>query len=574
MGTADTPRDESAHVKTEASHQQGRGELARRAARGTLATLLLRVASFICTQAAFRIADPSVLGRAMIQLDLLLTTVLFVSREGFRLALTRNLSRGHDATRADEDVAYWNVAWCTVPAATAVSTVALGWHLRRSSPANGFDQDYYVAGILYCLACCIEGCAEPAVLCSLRRLNVTVKASAEGLATLVKTFTTVILLRYILVLDGRTKASEWSVTAFGIAQVSYSIVYATVLYAATWSELKRPQWMKGSWILSSLERSSLYLVLVFTLQGAFKHLLTEGDRIVLTTLSGTYDQGVYAMGSAYGGLAARLLLQPVEENARLLWSRLAVPNPNDLQRRTLLESYTSLVKLVLYIGFVFSFLAVNYTSVLLNLLAGHKWGSNPEAVRVLSAFCVYTAFLAWNGTTEAFVYAVAGSGKDMGRLGVAHTVIACIFAAVASAAVTRCGTVGLVAANCVAMLFRSAYSITFAARYFAGARGADPKAGNDMWLTAQKLLTNMTPHPTVMISFVGSFAATRWSQQRMEMQSASLGVSSVWIMLAAQHVSVGVACAAGLAAVAYATENEFLRSLRTMLSDTPNPKQD
>jgi oligosaccharide translocation protein RFT1 len=575
MGSNEPPRDETDRMKTEASQQQQQqqqqqSELARRAARGTLATLLLRVASFACTQAAFRIADPSVLGRAMVQLDLLLTTVLFVSREGFRLALTRNLSRGPGTTPADEEAAYWNVAWCTVPSVTAAAAIALGWHVRRNIHA---DRDYYVAGILYCLACCIEGWAEPAVLCSLRRLNVTVKASAEGLATLVKTFTTVFLLRYLLLRDDSTKAADWSVTAFGVAQVAYSIVYAAVLYSATWSDLKRPHWTKGTWKLSSVERSALYLVLVFTLQGLFKHLLTEGDRIVLTTLSGTYDQGVYAMGSAYGGLAARLLLQPVEENARLLWSRLAVPNMGASQRRSLQESYTALVKIVLYIGFIFSFLAVNYTSVLLNLLAGRKWGSNPEAVRVLSAFCVYTAFLAWNGTTEAFVYAVAGSGKDLGRLGMAHTIIACIFAAVASAAVTRYGTVGLVAANCVAMLFRSGYSITFAARYFAGSRGED-KAGNDAWLSAQTLLTNMIPHPMVMVSFVASFAATHWSQQRMESESAFLGVSSVWVALAAQHVSVGAACAAGLVAMAYATEKEFLRSFRTMLSDTPNPKQD
>ena len=62
----------------------------RAAARGTLFTLVLRLISFICTQLTIRALDPSTLG-TNIQLELLLTTVLFISREGFRLALTQNV---------------------------------------------------------------------------------------------------------------------------------------------------------------------------------------------------------------------------------------------------------------------------------------------------------------------------------------------------------------------------------------------------------------------------------------------------------------------------------------------------
>ncbi len=60
------------------------------AARGTLSTFILRLISFICTQLTIRALDPSTLG-TNIQLELLLTTVLFISREGFRLALTQNV---------------------------------------------------------------------------------------------------------------------------------------------------------------------------------------------------------------------------------------------------------------------------------------------------------------------------------------------------------------------------------------------------------------------------------------------------------------------------------------------------
>ena len=92
------------------------------AARGTLVTLLLRLVSFLCTQLTIRALDPSTLGKANIQLELLLTTVLFISREGFRLALTQKVTSDN-----------WTVAWLTVPVVTFVSGSSLIWHLWLSS---------------------------------------------------------------------------------------------------------------------------------------------------------------------------------------------------------------------------------------------------------------------------------------------------------------------------------------------------------------------------------------------------------------------------------------------------------
>jgi hypothetical protein len=92
----------------------------------------------------------------------------------------------------------------------------------------------------------------------------------------------------------------------------------------------------------------------------------------------------------------------LEENARLLFSRQGalVALGNDVSgkdskkeaRRVtfnllqdLEDSYFFLVRLVMYIGFLFSAIGSNYSSVLLRLLAGSRWGSNPEASAALSA---------------------------------------------------------------------------------------------------------------------------------------------------------------------------------------------
>jgi oligosaccharide translocation protein RFT1 len=528
----------------------------RKAASGTLWSILVKLLSFLCTQQAFRMLDDNIaaLGRAAIQLELLLTTILFVSREGFRLSLTK----GGGSTTNDDN---WNVAWLSIPVSVVASTMALLWHLYYSSspPNNDKDEadlDYRLGGMLYCMAAVVEGLAEPAALHALRQMDVATRVSAEGIASMCKTLATVVALKQWL--------PEWPIFSFGVAQLTYALVYAIFLYSKTWRQLKRPNLAAG------LDTSTCYLTLLFTIQGLFKHFLTESDRIVLSTLADGYDQGIYAMASAYGGLAARFLLQPIEETARLLWSRVS----GDTSSSLLLEqSYVVLVKLVLYIGLTFCCLATNYTSIVLYILAGTKWGSKDEAVTVLSAFCVYTAFLAWNGMTEAFVFGVASSGGDIGRLGIMHSVVGVVFAILAPLAVTKFGTVGVVAANCTCMALRSLYSVSFAANYFADRRNQGKDKHEKTWTTTiamlRILLGKMLPHPAVLACFAASAVATNKSLQWLLSHDVSLG-SREWLVLALKHVVFGGMWFVGICSVAFPLESEFRQSSRQLL----RPKQD
>ena len=492
------------------------------AARGTLLTLLLRIFSFLSSQIIFRLVDVASLGKASIELELISSTVLFFSREGFRLALTK---QEHASIRL------WNTAWCSVISHTVLAMVAAGWVYFKSS---NDDVDYQVAGLLYCTAAWIEGWAEPRVLWCLRTLNISTKASAEGLGTLLKTFCTVAsLLIY----------PDYPVTAFGIGQIAYALGINTAMYFST-PLLPYPSYKDG------LDYSTLHLAGVFTLQGILKHFLTEGDRIVLSTLANNYHQGIYAIASAYGGMAARLLLQPLEENARLLWSR---------RQKNLQESYTVVVKAVLYVGAIFTFVAVNYTSVLLTLV-----GQPREAAGVLSAFCVYTGLLAWNGMTEALVYAISTSGAEIGQLSVAHTMVGFVFGGLAPVLVTRYSTAGLVAANGVCMCLRIVYSIQFAARYFS--RGKET-------VGFAKLTMGMLPHPLVLVGFIASYMATRFSLGRLQSYESTILIGTIslrnvdWFIHACQHVLVGILSLLVVVGLVVSLERNFRHQLRNLVKE-------
>jgi hypothetical protein len=145
--------------------------------------------------------------------------------------------------------------------------------------------------------------------------------------------------------------------------------------------------------------------------------------------------------------------------------------------------------------------------------------------------CVYTAFLALNGITEAFVYGVARSGNDVGTIGIAHAVIGGVFALIAPGLVTRHGSIGLIAANCVAMALRSAYSIRYGRSYFARAGRTRSIAGT---------LSRMFPHVLVMMAFGASCVISRVSSRRV--YDAHIATGGSWIFAGSQHIGVGVTC--------------------------------
>ena len=336
---------------------------AQTAARGTLLSIALRLLSFLLSQLTVRYVSASVLGKASIPLELLLSTSLFVGREGFRLALTREIDENDDENDENEDrreddeakkrrnierddamrdQQIVNVSWLTVPVGAILSSLAMYTHLRGCDGSNedvtSSSWDYELAGMLYCLASFVECISEPLVIRCMRRMDVATKARAEGAALIAKSLCCFVCLYYngrgwhagiIKAVGGHSgtdgassMASDFSVTAFGISQLVYASVFTSIMYRGAWSSKGGIHWPKN--IKESMSNPysgaddgrhvsqhptryrnfhgrTLYLVFVFTLQGLFKHALTEADKFVLSRCAGSYDQGVYALAASYGG---------------------------------------------------------------------------------------------------------------------------------------------------------------------------------------------------------------------------------------------------------------------------------
>ena len=158
-----------------------------------------------------------------------------------------------------------------------------------------------------------------------------IRVKAEGTGVTVKTLVTCAILWGDSL--RKTRAGDLALLAFAFGQLSYSMVVLLTYYAHFRSLLlwpRRP--LDGKLCVRFTLRSAgadnvgyranlldlkRYKVLfdgsivalssTMTAQSFFKHLLTEGDKFILSWLSPLQDQGGYALAVNYGEFTANLV---------------------------------------------------------------------------------------------------------------------------------------------------------------------------------------------------------------------------------------------------------------------------
>ncbi|OVA06552.1 RFT1 [Macleaya cordata] len=115
-------------------------------------------------------------------------------------------------------------------------------------------------------------------------------------------------------------------------------------------------------------------------------------------------------------------------------------------------------------GLVFIAFGPSYSYALIRVLYGRKW-SDGEAPTVLRYYCFYIIILAMNGTSEAFLHAVA-SETQLKRSNDSLLIFSGIYVALNVLLIQSAGAVGLILANSLNMILRIIYSAVFIKRYF------------------------------------------------------------------------------------------------------------
>ena len=222
------------------------------------------------------------------------------------------------------------------------------------------------------------------------------------------------------------------------------------------------------YLFSYFSQPLLSLSGTFFVQSIIKHFLTQGDTFIITSLATARAQGAFALASNYGGLLARLLLQPVEEVSRNHFGKALSAVNGVPSKEAVLTSRDQLLRLLrVYVLLSVCIVAVGPTTapLLLKAIAGSRWSSS-GAGSVLSTYCYYIPLLAVNGLTEAFVSSVATEPElhrqTMWMIGFSAAFTGAAFTALQ---VLRLGAEGLVWANGANMLFRIMWSTAFIQTY-------------------------------------------------------------------------------------------------------------
>ncbi|KAJ1679477.1 Oligosaccharide translocation protein rft1, partial [Spiromyces aspiralis] len=466
-----------------------------------------RLITFTMNQVILRSTSADVFGVVEVQLELLLSTILFLSREAFRVTLLRpaaiptgTTTRSASAQRlSPSQQVVFNLAHLPLAIGVPVSVLAcLGYYKFSLTDEGSPDSRMALPIALYGVAAVVELLAEPLFMLGQTGLEFKLRAQSEGLAIFCRCVVTLGCISWWSRgnLDTGEQRRDTAVVAFSLGRLAFGaalLMYYVCVYVARggWGQFVSKYRLRPVRVAKQggedsgkagvneyyFDRTLLHLAMSMLKQSVLKHVLTEGDRMAVSVLCSAKDQGVYAAAANYGSLPARILFQPLEESCRTTLPKLVFGQPDSAGRPSTAEAKDGrhgsagaghqgivaarrllavCLKLHVLLGLVFVVFGTQYAPIAVDLLLCKSEWITPLPP-VLSAYCFYIPVMGVNGIMESFVAVIAGEreiaamNRMMGLLSVAH-----IASTVVLVQSVPNGAIGLVVANSLNMVLRIA----------------------------------------------------------------------------------------------------------------------
>ncbi|KAJ2489091.1 Oligosaccharide translocation protein rft1 [Coemansia sp. RSA 2050] len=519
--------------------------------------VFVRLATFSMNAVVISLAGGEAFGVASVRFELLLSTILFLSREGMRNALLRIDADRSAGGRAQSSVdrsnaqrqrppaheqRIINAALIPIGAGIAMAS-ALYLYYVAYGPHNSTSADpphYYMSLTLYILAAWIELCVEPLFALSRSRMLFKLQAKCEGIAVSGRCISVVLVLLVGRSLSGGIGGNPFKLVAFAVGQMAYAVL---ILISYLWSmssELEYSVWscyLPHKVALGSEEKQASYigpavkgLAVTLVGQSLLKHLLTQGDNMVMARFATPAEMGTFAFITNYGSIPARIVFLPLEEASRAMFSKMANRDSRSARAddagfvsmsaddaRIARHVLATLGKLHLLIGTVLVVFGTLLSPTLLSLIGQRDLTMQ----HTLAAYCIYLPFMGMNGFLEAFAHCVA-TKRQLLRISAWMSCFTAVYALFAIQMLHgfKLGSTGMVIANMLNMALRISYCWRFTLQWF-----------QQLGVGRGPQLSAMLPHPAILYTCLLSGAVilaalTLTNQQELLNRAATLAVSA------------------------------------------------
>jgi len=436
-----------------------------------------RVITFLLNAFVLRHISRDVMGLINVRLNLLDDTILFLSREAFRLACIGHKEKGGWA-------GVLNLMWLCVPISVVWSLVlSWVWINLLPAPPDHLQEQYLGAVYLVSISAVIQMFAEVPWLLAQVFLFVRLRVILD----FVWMMTRVVVLVYAVSAHQDDVVTVWAYGHFAaglLFVLGYYLAFILILrYGNGKDECKHstvlpftsirqflPTLENGTHPINKEYRS---VAISFLGQGVMKQLLTEGERYLMTFLNllTLSQQGIFDVVSNLGSLAARFIFRPIEESCYFFftqqWTRGRDWTEQDPdQREKVLQGLTRILRLMLMLGLVIFSFGFSYSDLLLRLYGGNNLVGD-GGTNLLRAQCLLIVFLALNGVSECFARSVMTDveitdfNKKLVFLSVSYLLLTW-------GMTSLLGPVGLVLANCANMAIRIHFSVEVIRSTFSG----------------------------------------------------------------------------------------------------------
>lgn len=448
--------------------------------------LFTKIITFILNNILIRFLSPRIFGITSF-LEFILGTVLFFSREAIRLSTLRIKDDSDDETtntaKSRSEVLQTAVNFAHVPLWIGIplSVILITWQYRNIN-FYFVALPYFTWSILLIwLSIIVELLSEPFFIVNQFMLNYGTRSRFEGVSV-----TMGCVVNFVLILSFE---KEWLVTskestetmregiailAFAIGKLAHSVTLLGCYYYDYVKNFgpKKLFNLRLTRIHGRSSKKSYYFQHEISehfkkvyFQLCFKHLLNEGDKLIINSLCTVEEQGIYSLLSNYGSLITRLLFAPIEESLRLFLARL-LSTEKAKNLRLSMEVLVNLTRFYLYLSLLIVIFGPINSSFLLQFLIGSKW-STTSVLDTIRVYCFYLPFLAMNGILEAFFQGIATGNQIM-----KHSYLMMVFSGVF---LVNCWILieyldlsinGLIISNIINMALRISYCVWFINRYY------------------------------------------------------------------------------------------------------------